>query len=63
MFNMIFFYKKEADNEYLFGHGEVIQYTLDGVSKQPVTTKIHASILTQMLARKETAQGFHRGQW
>ena len=26
--------KKEADIEYPFEHGEVINYTLDGVSKQ-----------------------------
>jgi hypothetical protein len=32
---------------------------LDGVSIHPVTTKIQASILTQLLERKETAQGFH----
>jgi hypothetical protein len=32
---------------------------LDGVSIHPVTTKIHASFLSQLLERKETAQGFH----
>jgi hypothetical protein len=32
---------------------------LDGVSKHPVTTKIKASLLTQLPERKETAQGFH----
>jgi hypothetical protein len=33
--------------------GEVIDYTLDGISIHTVTTKIQASFLT------ETAQGFH----
>ena len=51
--------KKQADIEYPFDHGEVINYTLDGVSIQPVTTKIQASFLTQLPERKETAQGFH----
>ena len=37
-----------------FEHGEVINYTLEGVSIHPVTTKI-----TQLPERKETAQGFH----
>ena len=32
---------------------------MDGVSIQPVTTKIQASFLTQLPERKETAQGFH----
>ena len=51
--------KKKADIEYPFDHGEVISYTLDGVSISPVTTKIQASFLTQLPERKETAQGFH----
>jgi hypothetical protein len=46
------------DIEYPFEHGEVIHYTLDGVSIHPVTTKIQ-SFLTQLRERKETAQGFH----
>jgi predicted SpoU family rRNA methylase len=50
---------KKADIEYPFEHGKVIHYTLDGVSIHPVTTKIQASSLTQMLESKETAQGFH----
>ena len=50
---------KKADNVYPFEHGEVINYTLDGVSIHPVTTKIQTSFLTQLLERKETAQGFH----
>jgi hypothetical protein len=40
-------------------HGAVINYTLDGVSIQPVTTKIQASFLTQLPEYKETAQAFH----
>ena len=32
--------KKKADIEYPFEYGEVINYTLDGVAIQPVTTKI-----------------------
>ena len=50
---------KKADIEYPFEHGEVIYYTLDGVSIHPVTTKIQVFFLTQLLERKETAQGFH----
>jgi hypothetical protein len=45
--------------EYPFEHGEVIKYTLDGVSIHPVTTKIQPYFLTQLPERKETAQGFH----
>ena len=51
--------KEKADIEYPFEHGEVINYTLDGVSIHPVTTMIQASFLTQLPGRKETAQGFH----
>ena len=40
-------------------HGEVITYTLDGVSIHPVTTKIQASFLPQLPENKETTQGFH----
>jgi hypothetical protein len=43
----------------LFEHGEVHNFTLDGVSINPVTTIIQVSFLTQLLERKETAQGFH----
>ena len=49
--------RKKADIEYLFEHGEVITYTLDGVSIHPVTTKIQAPFLTQLRERKETT--FH----
>jgi hypothetical protein len=51
--------KKIADIEYPFEHGEVINYTLYGVSIHPVTTKIQTSFLTQLPERKETAQGCH----
>jgi hypothetical protein len=43
---------KKADIEYPFEHGEVNNYTLDGVSIHPVTTKIQASFLTQLTERK-----------
>jgi hypothetical protein len=39
---------KTADIEYRFEHGEVINYTVDGVSIHTVTTKIEASFLTQL---------------
>ena len=48
--------KKTAGIEYPFEHCEVINYTLDGVSIHPVTTKIQASFLTQLTEKKETAQ-------
>ena len=51
--------EKKADIEYPLEHGEVINYTLDGVSIHPITTKIQASFLTQLPERKETAQGFY----
>ena len=38
--------KEKADIEYPFEHGEVINYTLDGVSIHPVTTKIQTPFLT-----------------
>ena len=50
---------KKADIKYPFQYGEVINYSLDGVSIHPVTTKIQTSFLTQLLERKETALGFH----
>jgi hypothetical protein len=53
------FYKE--DIEYPFENGEVNNYTLDGVSTYPVTTKIQASFLTQLPEKKETAQRFHHG--
>ena len=40
-------------------HGEVINYTLDGVSIHKVTAKIQVSFLTQLPERKETTQGFY----
>jgi hypothetical protein len=51
--------KKQTDMEYPFEHGEVINYTLDGVSIHPGTTKIQASFLTQLFEWKKTTQGFH----
>ena len=50
---------KKANIEYPFEHGEVTNYTLDGVSIHPVTTKIQASFLTQLPEREETTQGLH----
>ena len=50
---------KKADIEYLFEHGEHINYTLEDILIHPVTTKLQASFLTQLPERKETAQGFH----
>jgi hypothetical protein len=50
----------KADIEYPFEHGEVNNYSLDGVSIHPVTTMIQASFLTQLSESKETAQGFQR---
>ena len=51
--------KNKSDIEYPFEHGEVINYTLVGLSMYPGTTKIQASFLTQLPERRETAQGFH----
>ena len=50
--------KKKADIEYTFEHGEVINYTLEGIAIHTVTTKIQASFLTQLSKRKKTSQGF-----
>ena len=50
---------KKTDAEYSFQRGEFINYTLDDVSINPVTTKIQVSFLTQLPERKETTQGFH----
>ena len=41
----------KKNTEYPFEHGEVINYTSDGVSIHPVTTKIQASFLTQLPER------------
>ena len=51
--------KIKADIEYPFEKSEVLNYTLDGVSILPVTTKIQAFFLAQLPERKETTQGFH----
>ena len=50
---------QKVDIEYPFEHVEVINYTLDGVSIHPVTTKMQVSFLTQLPERKEPAQEFH----
>jgi hypothetical protein len=50
---------KKADIEYPFEYGEVINYSLYGVSIIPVTTQIQEFFLTQLTEKKETAQGFH----
>jgi hypothetical protein len=54
---------KNKNMEYPFEHGEVINYTVDGVSIHPVTTKIHASILTPLPERKETTRISPGGKW
>jgi hypothetical protein len=41
-----------------FEQSECINYTLDGVSIHPVTTKRQMSFLTKLPERKETAQRF-----
>ena len=51
--------KIKADIEYPFKHGEDMNYTLDGASIHPDTTKIQASFQSHLPERKETAQGFH----
>ena len=48
----------EVGIEYPLEHGEVINYTLNGLSIHSVTTKIQVSFLTQLPEKKETAQGF-----
>jgi hypothetical protein len=50
---------KEADIEYPFERGAVINNILDGVSIHLVTRKIQVPFLTQLWERKETTQGFH----
>jgi hypothetical protein len=49
----------KADIEYSFDNGEIINYTLGGISIHPVITKIQVSFITQLPERKETAQVFH----
>jgi hypothetical protein len=44
------------DIEYIFEHGEVFNYTMNGVS---LHQKGSCVLLTQLPERKETAQGFH----
>jgi hypothetical protein len=40
-------------------YGDVINYTLDGVSIDSATIKIQVSFLTQLTERNETAQEVH----
>jgi hypothetical protein len=47
---------KKANIQYPYDHGEVINYTLDGVSIHPV---IQTSFLTQLPERKKDTQGFY----
>ena len=48
---------KKANIEYPFEHDKVISYTMDGVSIDPVTTKIQASFLTSLPEKKENYLG------
>ena len=50
---------QKADIEYPFEHGEVINYTLEGVSVHPGKDTVQKSVLTQLPERKETTQGLH----
>jgi hypothetical protein len=40
-------------------HGEVFNYTLNGVAIHPVTTKMQEPFPIQLPERKETTQGFY----
>jgi hypothetical protein len=44
---------KKKDIAYTFENGEVINYSLDGVSIHPVTTNIWTSFLTNSVAGEE----------
>ena len=48
---------KKSDIECPFEHGEVINYTLDGVSIHPVTTKIQVSFLTPFAGEEGQRSG------
>ena len=48
---------KKADIEHPFEHGEVINYTVDGVSIHPVTTNTQASFLTEKPAEEGNPLG------
>ena len=50
---------KDLKKQTLNIHGEVINYTLDGVSIHPVTTKMPSFFLTKLPERKETTQGYN----
>ena len=43
---------KKEDIEYPFEHGKVINYTFDGVSIQPFTTKIQVSLINPLWDRR-----------
>jgi hypothetical protein len=49
---------KETDFEYPFEHGEVINFTLDGVSIHTVTSEIQTSFVPKLPERKETVMVF-----
>ena len=44
--------KKKADIKYAFEHGEVINYTVDGVSIYPFTKKRYTRVLPNSVARE-----------
>jgi hypothetical protein len=50
---------EKGDTEFPFEHGEVINYSLDGVSIPSVTTKIQESFVTQLPERKDPTRRFH----
>ena len=55
---------KKADIDYPFEHGEVINYTLDGVSIHPVTTKIQVSFPNSVIGFEGNRSGISPcGQW
>ena len=54
---LVDWYKLKTDIEYPFEHGEVIHYTLDGVSIHPVTTKIQASFLNSITGEEGNCSG------
>ena len=49
---------KKTDIEYPFEHGEVINYTLEGVSIHPVTNYKDTGVVPNSVAREE---GNHSG--
>jgi hypothetical protein len=56
--------KNKVNIEYPFEHSDVINYTLDGVSIHPVTTKIQASFLNSVAGEEGNSSGVSpQGQW